>query len=232
MIRKTPPTQKIEKVPLPPPLLKNHKDVVLLIDIFYVNGHAFLHTKSEKINFLTVEYLPTKNAATIIGSILDTKRIYNARHFEINHIKADNEFSFHELQKNVLPTKIHICKKGAHIGGAERSIRVIKERARCMCHSVPYKRYTKLMTVSLIESVIYWLNHFPSKNGVSQSLSPANIVIDRPKPNFNHKKITFGSYAMVYTRTTSTMKRRSVPAIALKESNNHGGFFFMLLHTD
>ena len=81
-----------------------------------------------------------------------------------------------------------------------------KDQFDCMCHSVPYKRYTKLMTVSLIESVTYWLNHFPSKNGVSQSLSPANIVIRRPKPNFNHKKITFGSYAMVYTRTTSTMK--------------------------
>ena len=100
-----------------------------------------------------------------------------------------------------------------------------------MCHSVRYKRYTKLMTIPLIENVTYWLNHFPSKNGVSQSLSPANIVIGRPKPNFNHKKITFGSYAMVYTSTTSTMKRRSVPAIALKESNDHGGFFFMSLHT-
>ena len=126
---------------------------------------------------------------------------------------------------------MHICEKGAHIGGIERSIRVIKERALCMCHSVPYKKYPKLMTISLIGSVIYWLNHFPSKNGVSQTLSPANIVIGRPKPSFNHKKITFGSYAMVFTETTNTMKRRSVPAIALRESNDHGGFFFMSLHT-
>jgi hypothetical protein len=33
------------------------------------------------------------------------------------------------------------------------------------------------------------------------------------------KQISFGSYAMVYIGTTNTMKRRSVPSIALNESN-------------
>ena len=97
-----------------------------MIDIFYVNGHAFLHTKSEKLNFLTVEHLPKRNAKAIIESIIDTIGTYNARNFVIRHIKADNEFNTEMLHKKVLPATMHICEKGAHIGGIERSIRVIK----------------------------------------------------------------------------------------------------------
>ena len=109
---------------------------------------------------------------------------YNRRGLKITDYHGDNDFDLEELPE-LLGADEHICASDEHIGGIERSIRVIKERARCMCHSVPYKKYPKLMTISLIESVIYWLNHFPSKNGVSQTLSPANIVIGRPKPNFH-----------------------------------------------
>ena len=57
------------------------------------------------------------------------------------------------------------------------------------------------------------------------------IVEGKVNPNFNHKHITFGSYAMVYTGTTNNMKIRSVTAIALNESNEHGGHYLMSLYT-
>ena len=43
--------------------------------------------------------------------------------------------------------------------------------------------------------------------------------------------IVFGSYALVYTRTTNNNKPRAVPAIALRRSNNAGGHYFMSLHS-
>ena len=43
--------------------------------------------------------------------------------------------------------------------------------------------------------------------------------------------IVFGSYAMVYTKTTNTMKHRSVPGNALEQWNDHGGYYFMSLFT-
>ena len=63
-------------------------------------------------------------------------------------------------------------------------------------------------------------------------MSPAMIVYDKGNPDFNHDHIPFGSYAMVYIRTKNDMKRRSVPDIALNESNNHGGHYFMSLYTE
>ena len=118
-----------------------------------------------------------------------------------------------------------------HDGFIERSVQTIKEHVRSMCHSVPYKRFTKLMVNSLIDRVVYWLNAFTPANGISCTLSPENIVLGRTTPDFNHGRIAFGSYALVYVGTKNNMKARSVPAIALRRSNELGGHYFMSLHT-
>ena len=57
--------------------------------------------------------------------------------------------------------------KNEHVGIITQSICKIKERERETCHAVPFKRYTSLMTRSLIEGVVYLLNRFPYKGVVS-----------------------------------------------------------------
>ena len=87
------------------------------------------------------------------------------------------------------------------------------------------------MITSLMDHVISNLNNFPFKNSISSTISPATIVEGVPKPDFSHKRIAFGSYAIVWIRTTNDMKRRAVPAIALNQSNRQGGHYFMSLDT-
>ena len=87
------------------------------------------------------------------------------------------------------------------------------------------------MVQGLIAYVIKWINAFPSRTGISKTMSPSNIVEGKPKPDFTHKLIFFGSYAIVYTGTENNMNRRGVPSIALNESNDHGGHYFMSLYT-
>ena len=62
-------------------------------------------------------------------------------------------------------------------------------------------------------------------------MSPAMIVEGKGNSDFNHKRITFVSYYIVYTGTKNDMKRRSVSAITLNESNDHGGHYFMSIYT-
>ena len=45
------------------------------------------------------------------------------------------------------------------------------------------------------------------------------------------KGLYFCAYAMFYADMKNTMKIRSVPAIALKASNETGGFYFIYLYT-
>ena len=52
----------------------------------------------------------------------------------------------------------------------------------------------------------------------------------KPNPDMK-KKISLGSHAYTHIGTTNTIKRRSVSAIALNESNEHGGHYFISLFT-
>ena len=87
------------------------------------------------------------------------------------------------------------------------------------------------MVQSLIAYVVKWINSLPSKNVNPSTMIPFMIVEGKGNPDFNHKRIKFGSYAMVYTGTTNDIKIRSVPAIAFNKSNYHGGHYLMSLYT-
>ena len=49
----------------------------------------------------------------------------------------------------------------------------------------------------------------------------------RLKVDTGQNNIAFFSYEMVHIGTTNTMKIRYVPNIALKASNDSGGYYFM-----
>ena len=53
----------------------------------------------------------------------------------------------------------------------------------------------------------------------------------KPKMDFNKNMIAFGAYALVYTDTSNNNTPRTVPAVALRMSNNAGGHYFMSLHS-
>ena len=57
------------------------------------------------------------------------------------------------------------------------------------------------------------------------------LVEGKQKLDFGKKRIEFGAYTMVYMGTKGNMKKRSVPAIALKASNEEGEYFLMSLYT-
>ena len=229
--RSKPKPINIHHIPLPLQIQERHNEISLHIDFFYVNGLPFLHTKSEHINFLTVQTGKTRNTSSITQGLNTVINLYHKRGLKVKNIFGDNEFDIQALHNSLLPVILHIFAAGEHCPIAERSIRTVKERCRCVCHSVPFKRYTKLMVYMLVESIIYWLNSFPAKEGVSSTISPAGIVTGRNLPDFNNKQIPFGAYAWVFTKTTNTMKSRRVPAIALGPSNEWGGHYFMSLYT-
>ena len=75
------------------------------------------------------------------------------------------------------------------------------------------------------------MNTFPRKDGISTTMSPGTIVDGRGKPRMDIKRIIFGSFAYVFTDTDNTMKTRGVPTIALRQSNENKGYYFMSLET-
>ena len=232
MVRRKPSIHdKIEKVPLPLIILQHHPKLALGIDFYFVNGNIFLLSKSQKVDFLTSQYCTSRSLRTIITVIEKVIHKYSCRGFEITDIHADNEFDKEAFKDSIEPILFHTYGREEHVGFIERPVRTIKERCRSTCSAMPYRRITILMARSLIEGVVHMLNAFPSKNGISDTISPATIIEGKPKLDLEKKMINFGSYALVYSGTTNNNKPRSVPAIALRRSNNDGGHYFMSLHS-
>ena len=59
----------------------------------------------------------------------------------------------------------------------------------------------------------------------------ASLLPNANNPDLNNKRIAFGSYALAYLGTDNKMNYRSTPSIALSESNQTGGNFFMSLQS-
>ena len=219
------------QVPLLNTLTDQQKRIQLYIDIFFVNGIAFLHTKSKPLNFITIRKLTNRKTKTILKVLGPVITKYLTRGFTITDVYGDNEFDGEDYKTIILPARMHICATGEHVPIIERSIRTIKERCRSTCHGLPFKRYPKLMVTGLLEHVEFWLNAFPSDSAEIKNVSPSTLVTGSPQPNFNKKRVPFGSYVMAYKGTKNDMSARAIPAIALRESNDFGGFYFLSLET-
>ena len=50
----------------------------------------------------------------------------------------------------------------------------------------------------MIENVMKWLNAFPSKEGMSNTIIPAMLLEGKPNPDMNKTHIIFGSHAIVF----------------------------------
>ena len=121
-------------------------------------------------------HLQNKTKKFVVESLTKVIKLYKSRNFVVTDVYSDNEFDMDDLKVDIQPAKLHVCSANEHVPMVERPIRTIKEKARTICHSVPYMSYTRLMTKSLIMTVTKWMNAFPATGGVTGSYSPSNIL--------------------------------------------------------
>jgi hypothetical protein len=100
--------------------------------------------------------------------------------FTVGTILMDNEF---EKVRALVPG-LHINTTAAkeHVPEIERRIRLIKERGRGILNTLPYKKMPQIILIELIYHVVLWLNAFPAKSGVSETLSPRDKGNRAPAP--------------------------------------------------
>ena len=151
----------------------------------------FLHTKSNKLNYLTVAPTKSRSKETVINEIQRVTKMYKRRGFSVTKYHGDNEFEC--LHEFVNQTPVHIAARDKHVGIVEQSIRTMKERARCYCQNTPFCKVPKVMIDYLLELVNTNLNMYPAKTSVSETLSPAAIVMGTPKMEYNRLKLEYGA---------------------------------------
>ena len=141
---------------------------------------------------------------------------------------------FRGIRNDVLPTRLNVNAANDHVGKVKQSNRTIKERTRTKIHGLPFKCLPKLLIQELIYHAAKGLNQFPTKNGISDTLSPLTIITDRANPVYNGLKLEFGSYVQIFEDNdpSNTTTSQNTGAIVLNLMGNaQGDYHFMSLAT-
>ena len=98
---------------------------------------------------------------------------------------------------------------------------------------MPYKLIPCVMIRELVKPGNEFLNDFGTKDNVSDSLFPRNIIDNLPQVDYNDLKYEFGKYVQlqVTQKVTNTTKIRTVGAIVIILIPIQGQYSYMSLET-
>lgn len=229
--RRAPETVKIETI-----IRSTSEPLVLCMDIMFVAGLMFLITVSRRLNIIMTRYIDGKTTPKIKEAIQGVIAAYRSHGYNISTWIVDGEGALNSLTTYIQGNgmQVNVTAKGEHVPEVERAIRQVKERARGIWNTLPYKMLS-IMIVYLIYYCVTTINLFSKTNMVGGGLiSPREMLIGR-KIDLNHEfKLGFGDYVQTHedNEVINTMAARTMGAISLGPTGNgQGSYRFLNLST-
>ena len=212
--------------------MEHYRRIILCVDVMKINKMPFLVTISRAIKFGTVAWLKNAKKDTILKHLTDVRNIYKKRGFLLEVIEADGQFGPLETDLASMGITLNKCSREEHVPVAERRIRTLKERCRCIFNTMPFNKLPGMLIVQMVSTCNFWLNIFPPTDGVSRNINPRELITG-VKIDFNkHIKAEFGEYVQVHEEHDNSMKTRTTGALATKPTGNaQGGHWFYSLTT-
>jgi hypothetical protein len=223
-------------VKVPKELLKLHKEVFLTTNIFFVNNIPFFLTLSQNICFTAVNHLADRTVPQIFKAFKEMYQYYLQRGFHITMVHANGEFSPLKTFIEAMPggPMVNLASANEHLPEIERRIRLVKEQCRVTRHSLPFHTIPKLMTIYIVLNVVKLLNVFPTKGGLSDTISPKIIMSGETLDYKKHLSLQLGQHCQVHEEDNhrNSQIARTKGVISLGPSGNiQGGFKFMALNS-
>ncbi len=232
MVRRTPVPVVADHVAVPCMVVERNKVVMMVADIFFVNGTPFLVTLSRNIKFVMVEHLPVRMAKALVKHIEQELHDYGRSGFKVRTILMDGEFEkIKGLLRNV---ECNTTAAKEHVSKAEQLIRTIKERTRGLLATLPFEHILRRMKIKFIYFCVLWLNAFPVKSGISSTFSPQKLLVWWKLDYKKHCQVPPGTYCEVHDELSPSnmMTPRMHEAIALGPVGNlQGSVKFYSLNT-
>jgi hypothetical protein len=217
---------------LPVETMAQYRLVTLAIDQMFVNKMPFLVSFSLNIRFGTAEKLGSKSDKMVLAALKDVFKRYQGGGFNVKTILADQEFESLRGDLASVQVQLNSTARDEHVGDIERYIRTVKERTRATYNTLPFERMPTRMVIKMVYSSFFWLNSFPSANGISETLSPREIVLCQSLDYTRHCQLELGTYVQTHKQHDNGMRARTMGALALRPTGNaQGGHHFMSLAT-
>jgi hypothetical protein len=148
--------------------------------------------------------LENRNEDSLVKAITEIHGIYRSQEFRITMILGDGEF---ECTCGALAADLHsnlnICGEDEHVPDIERCIQTIKERTRCTYNVLEFEQYPPKMISEMVFSSVFWLNAFPNRLGISNTMSPRTIVTGLTIDFAKHCRIEYGQYVQTHEKMTT-----------------------------
>jgi hypothetical protein len=198
----------------------------------FVNCIPFFLSIFKNIRFIIAEVLDNRKLGSLVNALRRIDGIYRKGGFRITNILGDGEF---ECTRGAVATDIrselHIWSEDEHVPDIERCIRTTKERTRCTYNSMPIRHHPPRLIIEMVFLSIFWLNAFPHRLGVSQTLSPRTIITGLHIDYTKHCRVAFGQYVQTHEKHNHSMEARTVGALALRPTGNAQGryYFYSLM---
>jgi hypothetical protein len=217
---------------MPWTLIEANKVITLAADVFFVDGTAFLLTVTRRLKFITAEHTPVRTAASLSKHLKRVLEVYARAGFVVRTILMDGGF---EKIKSLMPSvECNTTAAKEHVSEAERTIRTVKERVSGLLAKLPFSHIPKRMKIEFVYFVILWLNAFPVRSGISQTISPWELLMRWRLDYKKHCRVQPGTYCEVHDEPvpTNTMEWRTHEAIALGPTGNlQGSVKFYCINT-
>lgn len=202
----------------------SRRDIELYVDIMHVLEVPVLIAVAKPLNLLLASSLDVKRKADQVGSaILSIVGKLKSNGFHVKAVIADAEPSIAASEPMLSAEGIPMrqVSAGSHVQLAERAIRVIKERIRCVVSELVWT-----LPKCLARWVVYYcvsrINSMPrtsSSIGISAREEFRGVKLDY------HQDLclSFGDYVQAYRTPAvkNSLSERTAGAIALTPMDNH-----------
>jgi hypothetical protein len=146
--------------------------------MMYINGDPFLLTISWNLKFGMIEALPNWLEATIITGVVLMVRVYKQRGFSLSLGLTNGEFDMPGIRKSLAGEGVALDSMGQdkHMGDVECYMCTIKEQMRATYNTLPFTHMPACLLIEMAKQAVFWLHSFPRADGVSDHMSPREIM--------------------------------------------------------
>ena len=166
---------------VPKSILAFFTNIILCDGILRANTSSIFVIPSSLVGFITGELLQDAKALTLVATLLCFAKFFQRSGFKITMCYLDNEFEtvIPIMHRRSYRFHIKIYPTEEHVSEIDWCIRTIKERARGIITTLPFKRIPQIILIHSVIFNIFWLNFLPPRNGVSNHLCPSAIILSR-----------------------------------------------------
>ena len=194
-------------------------------DVMFYRSEAYVLAVIKPLNMLVAIYIGGRTAQSSRNyhkAFITLRDTVQSQGFRIHYFLVDGERALAALEGKIPDVTVYAAAQGHHVPVAERAIRVIKERCRCIDSGLPYTVPLRLARYE-VYFVVSRINAVPRKSGGATSASEKfkGVKLDYARD----VRLGFGDYVQCVNDIgrKNTPAARTVGCIALCPTNNLTG---------